>query len=168
MEYKTYYENASTHKEIKKLIEKNYKNYHAKNPAKNNQIACNDTVKNRLFCVVMFEKNESTFLNRFAGNLVSYSGIGFTVIAVKIAGNSPYVFIGAFLVAGSLRKWAGTELNHFFNKTNDFGQSLKKNPKPHIIVYDIRDCNTDPQCPNYKPKNKSTKKPANLAKKTKS
>ncbi len=156
VEYKMYYEDAKRHKEIQSLIETNYKKYHAEHPSKDNRIACNSTVKNRLLCVIALEKDASTFANRFVGNLVTYSGIG-------VIGSTLYLTTGfsEFMTAGLLGAWAGI-------KIAEFGQSLKKNRKSHMIIYDIRDCNTDPQCPNYRPKNKSTKTPAKTMKKTKS
>jgi hypothetical protein len=171
MEYRIYYESTQRHPEIRKLIETNYTKHHNEFPSTDNKIACNSTVKNRLLCFIVFQKNESTFANRFAGNLVTFTGIAFTlhiigntltlVGGIQKSANSMNldqeqknrvsIFTSAILGAGALSSWLAI-------KISDFGLSLKKNTQSQIIVYDIRDCNTDPQCRVYKPKNKSTKK----------
>jgi hypothetical protein len=177
--YKTYVEDRRKHPQIKEEIEKNYKKYLVGSQAKEKNVACNHLVSHRLLCIVMVKRKAPTSVHDFAGNLAVSSSTTFTLIALKNTyvlvhgGPSPspnattpntkkntranVVFSAIAHLDAPLSNWFADNMN-----------ATKKNTQSQIIVYDIRDCNTDPQCPNYKPKNKSTKKPANLAKKTKS
>ena len=181
-EYKRHYEDASKHKEIKKQIVDNTTKYHRQHPYGANQIVCNDKTKGRLLCLTVIKKTNSTFFTRFAGNAVISLALLFNAVnAVSSLGSIAahavekidvtnrdqreislsQTAILAFLGLQSLSTWMTTELI-------TLSKVVKENPQSHIIIYDIRDCQTDPQCPDRGSKNKSAKKSIKTAKKTKS
>lgn len=181
-EYKRYYEDASKHKEIKKQIVDNTTKYHRLHPYGANQIVCNDKTKGRLLCLTVIKKTNSTFFTRSAGNAVISLALLFNAVNAFLSLGSiaahavekidvtnrdqqeislSQTAILAFLGLQSVSTWMTTKLI-------TLSKVVKENPQSYIIIYDVRDCQTDSQCPNYSHKNKSTKTPAKTTKKTKS